>query len=276
MAHKRANFSEHQKATLYVRDHATCAFSGLSLWLPDIGIRSNWEMDWADHIRPSARGGKADLSNGVCASSTFNAKKRGNGSDNVFFFHSGKITRDYVECFGTPSADVIEGLERRKNLELCDWYFNRAIANTFIALTWRCSVEFDTGIPLAKRDDTYWLKSAWKRHLSYQRKRPTLSYAERNLCPPKRPHGTAELLELQHVATESQLHDWANMIWPMYHASAVLFHEYDNANSIEHQIELVQKASENTLVSPDVVAALIALNSMNGTEEIDIEFNVAA
>lgn len=266
MAHKRANFSEHQKATLYVRDHATCAFSGLSLWLPDIGIRSNWDMDWADHIQPCVRGGKADLSNGVCASSTFNAKKRGNGSDNLLFFHCGKITRDYVECFGTPPTDVLDGLERRKNLELCDWYFNRAIANTFIALTWRYSVEINTGKSIAKRDDAYWLKSAWKRHLSFQRKRLDQSYADRKLCPPKRPHGTAELFELQNVTTETQLHEWASMIWPMFRASAVLFHEYDMASSNAHRIDIVQKASENTLVSPDVVAALIALNSMHDVE----------
>ena len=94
MAHKRIEFTEAQKALIYARDRATCAFSGLSLWLLDIGIRPNWDMDWVDHILPSASGGNASLDNGICASSTFNAKKRDNTSDNVFFVHHGAITEN--------------------------------------------------------------------------------------------------------------------------------------------------------------------------------------
>lgn len=93
---KRTNFSENQKAAIYARDHATCAFSGISLWIFGYGIRPNYEMDWADHIKPSAKGGTSSLENGVCASHTFNSKKKDNGSDNVFFFQNGKITPAYI------------------------------------------------------------------------------------------------------------------------------------------------------------------------------------
>jgi hypothetical protein len=125
MAHKRIEFTENQKAQIYSRDRATCAFSGLSLWLLDTGIRPNWDMDWVDHIRPSAAGGDASLGNGICASSTFNAKKRDNTSDNVFFVQFGNITEDYLRVFGVPPSTLIEQLDRLKNLESSDWFFNR-------------------------------------------------------------------------------------------------------------------------------------------------------
>jgi len=54
MAHKRTEFTDNQKAKIFSRDRATCAFSGISLWFLDLGIRSNWQVDWVDHILPSA------------------------------------------------------------------------------------------------------------------------------------------------------------------------------------------------------------------------------
>ena len=56
MGHKRTEFTENQKAEIFSRDRATCAFSGISLWFLDVGIGSNWQVDWVDHILPSAAG----------------------------------------------------------------------------------------------------------------------------------------------------------------------------------------------------------------------------
>ena len=66
MAHKRKEFTDNQKAEIFVRDAATCGFSGISLWFLDNGIKSNWQVDWVDHIKPSASGGGAEIENGIC------------------------------------------------------------------------------------------------------------------------------------------------------------------------------------------------------------------
>ncbi|MGI9278092.1 MAG: HNH endonuclease [Endozoicomonas sp.] len=179
MAHKRLNFTEKQKAIIFKRDRATCAFSGISLWLLDSGISPNWRMDWADHIRPNAAGGTAQLENGICASCTFNAKKKDNSYDTLYFVKNGLITDDYISIFGIPSQMFLNQLDRLGRLEIIDWYFNRCLANTFIGFDWRCVSEFEQ--VRKKRDDHYWFGSGWKRMKRFIKQRPELTYLERNL-----------------------------------------------------------------------------------------------
>jgi hypothetical protein len=92
MAHKRKNFTDIQKAQIFVRDRATCCFSGANLWLLDSPLRPGIETDWVDHVLPSARGGGNDIDNGVCASRTYNSLKRHNTDDNFYLFKNGLPT----------------------------------------------------------------------------------------------------------------------------------------------------------------------------------------
>ena len=254
---KRSNFTETQKADIYVRDHATCAFSGISLWIFDYGIRRNYQMDWADHIKPSARGGDSTLENGICASHTFNAKKKDNGSDNIFFFKNGKITPAYVETFGCAPDYVLEDLERRSNLLPADWFLNRAITNTFIGFEWRCDLEFQ-GIQY-KRDDTYWFKSAFRRLNVSKRKNPSSSIVERQLLPPEIPFGTELLLDIESVTTEQQFKDWAESVWPSYRASVKAFHTFSLAETAHEQDEVLEQLKAEKLLHPDILKGLAQL-----------------
>ena len=260
MAHKRANFTENQKAQIYVRDHATCAFSGISLWLIDNGIRSNWEMDWVDHILPSAKGGSAAISNGACASHTFNSKKGNNSSDNILFFHCGHITLQYIKSFGNPPKDLLMNLSRKGELTEADWFFNRCIANSFFALDRRYQAEIKYS-PLPKCDEEYWKSAAWKRHLRFQRKQVSQSIQDRGVCNEELAHGSANLLELQSVNTQGQYHDWLEHIWPMYRASCEVFNEYENADNLVIRKYIVDTARTNSLVNRNVVDSLTALYS---------------
>lgn len=56
MRAKRAEFTDQQKAEIYVRDRALCSYSGLSLWLLDDGASDIFNIDWVDHYLPAARG----------------------------------------------------------------------------------------------------------------------------------------------------------------------------------------------------------------------------
>ena len=154
MPHKRKEFTEIKKAKIFVRDRATCAFSAISLWFLDNGIKSNWQVDWVDHIKPSAAGGGAEIENGVCASNLFNAKKKDNSHDNVCFVKDGMLTENYIRIFGKAPDELIERLQRLKNLQVEDWFFNRSISGIFVGYDCRCDKEF-RGKDY-RRTDSYW------------------------------------------------------------------------------------------------------------------------
>lgn len=165
MQSTRKEFTNDQKAEIFRRDKATCCFSGANLWLLDAPLRHGWESDWVDHVRPSSRGGSSETRNGVCASATFNVKKRNNSADTAYLFLEGHPTSLYFELFGPPPAHVISRLKRLSTLEGPDWYFNRMICWVLQAYTHRWG-----GLPEYKRKDDYWLNAAFKKLTEFQRK----------------------------------------------------------------------------------------------------------
>ena len=171
MAHKRKEFSDKTKAAIFVRDRATCCFSGANLWLMEAPLRPGYQSDWADHIKPSAKGGSNDVTNGVCASHSYNEKKGNNARDTLFQFRDGKPTYDYLEIFGTPPREITERLGRLSNLRLEDWYLNRAIKNVFLAFDVTCSTE--SGEIAPKRRPPYWMAAALKKLTQYNALRVT-------------------------------------------------------------------------------------------------------
>jgi hypothetical protein len=257
MAHKRTEFTENQKAEIFVRDRATCAFSCVSLWLLDYGIRPNRQIDWVDHLRPSVSGGKADLDNGICVSHTFNAKKRGNASDNICFVKHGEITKDYIWMFGCPTQNLLAQLKRLKHLEVSDWYFNKCIDNIFEGLTWRCEVEFKD--VRYKRDDMYWFGSGWKRLTKFQKKKGR-SIKERGLIMTPNPFGSELLLELEEIYEAEDYAQWIERIYPVFRANYRLLHLFFTLNDEDAKQGLIQEARLDNRVHPEVLSALTLLS----------------
>jgi hypothetical protein len=166
MARTSKEFTDAQKAEIFRRDRATCCFSGANLWILDSPLHG-WEADWTDHERPASRGGKPESDNGVCASYTFNVKKRNNSADKAYLFRNGIATSLYYRLFGALSPDDTERLQRLSKLEEADWYFNRAITWTLYALDYRCwSSQWEK---LPARDDKYWFKAAFKKMQTFQK-----------------------------------------------------------------------------------------------------------
>lgn len=254
---QRTNFTENQKAAIYARDHATCAFSGISLWIFDYGIRPNYEMDWADHIKPSAKGGTSCLNNGICASHTFNSKKKDNGSDNIFFFKEGRVTPSYVTSFGFASNELLSDLKRRSKLAPNDWYLNRAIVNTYIAFDWRCHLEFN-GITY-KRDDAYWLKAAFRRFKIWQKHRCTNSIDERELIKVERPYGTDSILQIETIESEVQFYEWAESLWARYRINQKAFHDFYSASEYNQKLDLAHRLKTEKYINPDVAKGISQL-----------------
>ncbi len=64
---RASNFTDAQKARLFVLHRATCVCIGDKLWILDGGPDCNVPIDWADHVVPVAKGGLSILDNGVRA-----------------------------------------------------------------------------------------------------------------------------------------------------------------------------------------------------------------
>jgi len=157
---KRAEFTDRQKATIFVRDRALCSMSGKSLWVLDYGASGSHKGDWADHIVPASRGGKAEVSNGACVSSIYN-KCRSNNEQPIYLFLSGWPTHDFFTVHEVVPEHIAEHLKRFATLHISDWYFNRAMVNILhgaaCSLATRCDGKAFT------RNEAYYAKAAWKK-----------------------------------------------------------------------------------------------------------------
>jgi len=166
-------FSDPDKARVFVRDRATCCFSGSNLWLLDAPLRRGWQSDWVDHKKAISRGGTSDWEkNGVCASHTFNMKKRNNTADTTYLFEKGHPTALYYDLFGFPATHITERLQRLSKLQESDWYFNRAVTWIFEAL------DFIWWKPDYKRTDEQWFDAAYRKLQRFQKLRDKCSSLE--------------------------------------------------------------------------------------------------
>jgi hypothetical protein len=219
-------FTDATKAAIFARDRATCCFSGANLWLLDGSLRTGWQPDWADHIKPRSRGGTAAPENGVCASHTYNTKKRNNTADTVFLFREGHPTSLYYELFGSPPPGVIERFRRLANLKSQDWYFNRAITNILIAFDGKCWK------PEYKRTPDDWFKAAHNKLVTFQKlheKDPALpSLESRKIID--NPTQTQEiLLSLRHSESLPALKRTALQLYPAFRADSQIWWKYFSA-----------------------------------------------
>ena len=254
MSHKRTNFTKKQKAEIFARDSGTCAFSGISVWLFDYGIRPNYEIDWADHIIPSAKGGSSDLCNGICASSFYNAKKKDNGSDNKFLFHHGQLTETYIRVHGKASSKLMSDLKRRKLLSPIDWYVNRAVANTFFAFDWRCELEFNGNE--YKRDDEYYYRVAFNMLENKIKDKSYSSIEGRGMIDTIRPFDIEKLLEIESICTTEEYFEWAENLWPTYRLNWMIYSEFLSEQCSSRKHQLLERHSATRHVNPEVVEGL--------------------
>jgi len=218
-------FTDKQKAEIFVRDRATCCFSGANLWLLDAPMRHGWESDWADHIRPISRGGKSDPNtNGVCASATFNVKKRNNSADTTYLYLNGHPTPLSYELYGPPPAAVVERLQRLANLKLPDWYFNRAINWALQALNYKCWSKTWDELPV--RDDKYWFRAGYKKLVAFQDLAESCGSIEERGIIESPTEAQRVLLALRKAGSLSSFTKLALEIYPTYKNDSTSWYEY--------------------------------------------------
>lgn len=160
MAAKRKEFSDQQKAEIFVLDKAMCCMTGKSLWLMDYGAAPSFR-DWVDHIRPAALGGDAEIENGACMSWYQNYMKRDDQSQatNFLFFRGMPTPRFYFLNERIPD-DIAAHMKRFARLHWSDWFFNRAVSHVLIAAN-QTNLKRKSGEKFSRGPD-YWAKAALK------------------------------------------------------------------------------------------------------------------
>jgi len=253
MAHKRSNFSEKDKAEIFVRDHATCAFSGKSLWLLDYGATPLWEYDWVDHIKPSARQGKATHDNGICASYTFNSKKGANSRDRTYFFQNGSPTENHYDYFNVLPGEMRRQLIRLSGLHTSDWYFNRCLLNACEGL----QIKYENERPRPKWGVRSCYNAAWNKLQDYQRLArgvPSME-ARKILMDPDRADVKA-LLRLRGAETKADFVRQLNSLYPTYANNCDHYYNFWVATSQGEMDKALQAAETNSKCSHMVIKAI--------------------
>lgn len=197
---RASNFSDVQKAQLYVLHRATCVYSGKKLWIIDGGANPDFSIDWADHIFPVAKGGLSTLDNGVCASWCINKAKRDKIEVPEFLFLEGKPTEQYYKRNKILPDAIAHDLERLGRLHHSDWYFNRAVFRMLLGVNY-----LHNGIGVRSRDDLYYAAATLKA-ISIWRKivirEKVVSLEERGLVPSKPSQDQHLLLSVREVKAD--------------------------------------------------------------------------
>lgn len=248
----REEFTDGQKAEIFRRDRATCCFSGVNLWLLDAPLRPGYQRDWVDHVKPAARGGMADKRNGVCASHSFNAKKRHNSADTCYLFSEGAPTFFHYQIFGPPSAAQTERLERLRLLVNADWYFNRAIGLVLLGFDYRVEKKLYGSKP--KRTDEYWFNAALAK-LSEFRSMGSRDIGSGPLCPtPTEAQGL--WLGIGRCAGMDELVRSTRPLFAIYERNAEIWHGYFDTESYAGRKRAFEVAKNTPGVSGDVMECI--------------------
>lgn len=167
-------------------------------------------IDWADHIRPVARGGLSTLENGVCASWSYNSEKRDKTDVPPFLFFEGRPAQAGQKL--EPS--MRRYLERQSRLHHSDWYFNRALFRLLLGVDY-----LDNGVGVRSRDDKYYASAALKaaqkwRQIVFRESVATLE--ERGLVLPRPSRGHQLLLSVREATSVADLLRIMRACLPIY------------------------------------------------------------
>lgn len=252
----RTNFSDEQRAELFVLDRATCCYSGRSLWIADYGIDPGYAIDWADHIVPASRGGKSTVENGTAASWLYNYL-RGNGRQRLPFFFRGVPTTAHTIHVGVVDPVVAANLRRFRVLHVSDWYLNRAMWHVWIGMTF----EFQRREGLRRsRDYDYYARAALKSLTKWRRLMESgdvISLEQRGLMPPKPEPDQEQLLEIRRLTTTAALCKMMRDLFRLYSAAAKATFSLSAAEKVGTIDRIIDRVESNKQIPHRIRIRLI-------------------
>ncbi|MBI5006799.1 MAG: hypothetical protein HZB95_06695 [Nitrosomonadales bacterium] len=215
---RASNFTDAQKAQLYVLHLATCVYSGDKLWILDGGATPYFTIDWADHIIPVAKGGLSTLENGVCASWYHNKEKSDKTEVPPFLFFKGKATKHYYKFNKSLPRKMASDLSRFGNLHHSDWYFNRALFRMLLGVDY-----LHNGVGIRTRDNVYYAGATLKAITKWRRivtKESVATLEERGIAPATPSPDQKLMLKIRNVTTVDDILTTMKKLLPAYAKAA--------------------------------------------------------
>jgi len=243
----RTNFTDDQRAEIFVLDRATCSYSGRNLWIADYGIDPSYAIDWADHLQPSSRGGPSTVENGAAASWLVNYL-RGNSQQRLLLFHRGFPTTDNAFHGGGIDQNVAANLIRFRRLHASDWFLNRAMWHIWIALVLQHQRE--AGLKYS-RDYNYYAGAALKALNKWRRlvERDSITSLEKRRLVVREPApDQLTLLQAREATSLSTITKLMKELYPIYKASANLIDALSQAEDLSQLDEVVSVAGSAKIV----------------------------
>jgi hypothetical protein len=222
----RTDFTDLQKAQIYARDRATCAFSGANLWLLDYGAAGYHLGEWVDHIDPASLRGQSTLDNGICAAWHYNFAKRASKGGEVYLFRDGRPTEKFFYTHGVVPEELTVRLRRFSTLHYSDWFFNRAVWRLFLGLDWL----YDTRRGFSrKRDDEYYAKASYRALKNWReitQKEKILSLERRGLVPKRLFQDHKLLLSMRDASSNVFISRLMRKLLPYHAANSKAFDSF--------------------------------------------------
>ena len=209
-----SRFTDGQKAQLFVMHRATCVYTGKNLWILDGGADPNCHVDWADHVIPVAKGGLSTIENGVCSWWYFNREKRDRSQTPPFLFYMGRPTAHFRKLGRKLSQAQARDLERFANLQISDWYFNRALIQLLNGVDHLANLERDY-----RRDDKYYAAATLKSIFRWRRmvdREAVAALEDRELAPRKPSRDQKLMLSIREIETVEEIRSIMRKLLPMY------------------------------------------------------------
>ena len=237
----RTNFTDDQRAEIFVLDRATCSYTGRNLWIADYGIDPSYAIDWADHLQPSSRGGSSTVENGAAASWLVNYLQ-GASQQKLLLFHRGLPTADHTYHGGIIDQTVAANLIRFRSLHASDWFLNRAMWHIWIALVF----QYQREIGLKRTRDYKYYAGAALRALNKWRRlaeRDSIdSLEKRNLIARDAEPDQFTLLKTRVATNLSDITKLMKALYPNYKASASLLDSLSQSEDISQIDDVIALA----------------------------------
>lgn len=255
MRSRRDEFTDRDKAEIFVRDRALCSYSGKSLWLLDYGAAPG-SIDWVDHIVPASKGGRAVVENGLCASWVFNKLKRDVGGTMPLFI-AGLPTADFLTYYEIIPEAIGAHLQRFAALHFSDWFYNRAVFQVLLAAAQEGERRAD-GKPFARGLD-YRCKAAMKYLVQWAKfvdQTSPADFASRALLPRESSLDHELLTSLTKVPALPQIVRVASELAPYKYASWQACVDLSLCEEKAEATELLARVEADPFVVPRVRRAV--------------------
>lgn len=239
----RTNFTDKQRAEIFLLDRATCSYSGRSLWIADYGIDPSYQIDWADHLVPASRGGKSSVENGAAAAWLYNYL-RGSDRQRLLLYHRGLPTPEHTVFNGVLQKDIADRLRKFRKLDISDWFLNRAMWHIWIGVVF----EYDRRQGFKRsRDFHYYARASLNSLTKWRRLMDQSSIAsleQRSLYPTDPEPDQLVVLQVRQATSTSSLIELMKQLFPVYRAAANAMFSLSEAvtlNDIQTELRKIEE-----------------------------------